>query len=471
MALDTGDIIDNKYEILGLLGEGGMGAVYEGRNLLIQRRVAIKVLHASVSAARDIVKRFEREAQAAGRIGSDHIMEVLDLGLLPGGDHYMVLEFLDGETVADRIERKGKLTAAELAPLLKQALIGLQAAHQAGIVHRDLKPDNLFILKEKAGRKDYVKIIDFGISKFAGGGGDMSMTSTGAVMGTPYYMSPEQAKGAGGVTHLSDIYSMGVIAFEALTGRVPYESTSFNELLFKIVLNAPPVLLDVDPKIDPAFARIVERAMAKDVSARFQSAADFIHAIEEWAPGAETLIGGTPEGNAPTQAPPKKVEKQPQTATDTSWTNTGSQVVAQRPRRTKAPVFWLAALAAALGLGAVGFVVVGGGSEPGAVEATTLVAAPTSEEPAAAPIPESETPPAVVQTEEPEPIAVPEAARPPEPQGALEPSPAQEPQSEPTPTAAPKPTPAVRPRPVASPPSRPASKPKPSSQPRRDFGY
>src|SRR5688572_33253654 len=120
MALDTGNIIDNKYEILGLLGEGGMGAVYEGRNILIQRRVAIKVLHASVSAATDIVKRFEREAQAAGRIGSDHIMEVLDLGLLPSGDHYMVLEFLDGETLADRIARKGKLTASELAPLLRQ---------------------------------------------------------------------------------------------------------------------------------------------------------------------------------------------------------------------------------------------------------------------------------------------------------------------------------------------------------------
>lgn len=479
MALDTGNIIDNKYEILGLLGEGGMGAVYEGRNILIQRRVAIKVLHASVSAATDIVKRFEREAQAAGRIGSDHIMEVLDLGLLPSGDHYMVLEFLDGETLADRIARKGKLTASELAPLLRQALIGLQAAHQAGIVHRDLKPDNLFILKEKAGRRDYVKIIDFGISKFAGSGGDMAMTSTGAVMGTPYYMSPEQAKGASGVTLLSDVYSMGVIAFEALTGRVPYESTSFNDLMFKIVLDPPPALLDVDPKIDPAFARVVERAMGKDMSARFQSAADFIQAIDEWAPRAETLIGGTPDGTAPTQPPPIKNDKQPKMGTDTSWANTGSELTSERSKRTKVPVIGAAALAV-VGLAAGGFAFWGGGDEPDTAPESALVAAPANEEHSDQPIPEpAVTAAAVKATPEPVPAPLPTDEPAQKPAGTPEPPPAKEPTASPGPVApaqaapAPAAQPVARPRPVTAPTSRPTQKPKPkpSSTQRRDFGY
>src|SRR5262249_4009295 len=160
---------------------------YEGENVRIRRRVAIKVLHAGAANNKDAVERFEREAQAAGRIGSDHILEVLDLGTLEGGEHFIVMEYLDGETLGKRIEQIGRLTPPQLIPIMRQALIGLKAAHGAGIIHRDLKPDNVFICKEKAGHPDFVKIIDFGISKFHVVGGDMHMTRTGAVMGTPYY--------------------------------------------------------------------------------------------------------------------------------------------------------------------------------------------------------------------------------------------------------------------------------------------
>src|SRR4051812_5696225 len=197
MSLEIGQILDGKYRIVRVIGEGGMGAVYEGENVRIRRRVAIKVLHAATATNAEAVQRFEREAQAAGRIGSDHILEVLDLGTLPNNDRFMVMEFLDGEPLSVRIQRKGRLEPRELGPLTRQVLAGLSAAHAAGIIHRDLKPDNIYILKEKAGTVDYVKIIDFGISKFQPLTGEgMNMTRTGTVMGTPYYMSPEQANGS-----------------------------------------------------------------------------------------------------------------------------------------------------------------------------------------------------------------------------------------------------------------------------------
>jgi len=283
MSLESGQIIEGKYRIKGLIGEGGMGAVYEGENVRIQRRVAIKVLHPSFTQNEDVMARFQREAQAAGRIGNDHILEVLDLGSLPDGSHFMVLEFLDGEPLSKRIQNAGRMAPREVAPLARQMLKGLGAAHAAGIVHRDLKPDNIFILKEKAGQPDFVKIIDFGISKFQPLAGDgMKMTRTGAVMGTPYYMSPEQASGSREADARSDLYTAGVILYECVTGHVPFDGETFNQLMFKIVLSEPPPLLETVPDLDPAFASIILKAMARDVSQRFQTADEFSKAIAAW---------------------------------------------------------------------------------------------------------------------------------------------------------------------------------------------
>jgi serine/threonine-protein kinase len=344
----------------------------------------------------DAVQRFEREAQAAGRIGSEHIVEVLDLGNLPDGDRYMVMEFLDGEALSARIQKKEKLTARELYPIARQILEGLKAAHGAGIIHRDLKPDNVYLLRTRGGQPDFVKLLDFGISKFSALSGEsgFSMTRTGAVMGTPYYMSPEQAKGAKGMDHRADLYAVGVIFYEAVTGRVPFNADTFNELLFKIVLETPQPIEQVVTESDPDFNRIIQKAMAREPGLRFQSAQEFQEAIEQWASGAGVpatvaAFKATPEpgartGAIPAVAPPGTPIPTGSGGAGTPGTwaqQTGSPPFAETPAAKKSNSGLMVALAA----GAV--VVIGGGfaamkmgggdrAEPPASAAAAAPAAP-----------------------------------------------------------------------------------------------
>jgi eukaryotic-like serine/threonine-protein kinase len=450
MNLDPGHIVDNKYRIVRLLGAGGMGAVYEGENLRIRRRVAIKLLHASVSSAQDVVTRFEREAQAAGTIGSEHICEVLDLGVLQDGTKYMVMEYLDGETLSSRVKRLGRMIPTQSIPIMLQVLEGLGAAHTAGIVHRDLKPDNIFLLRSRAGVTDFVKIIDFGVSKFTQmGGEEMNVTRADAVIGTPYYMSPEQARG-GAVDARSDIYALGVLLYQASTGQVPFQAATFNELLFKIALETPPPPQHYVPDLDAEFAAIISRAMARDPAHRFQSCFEFRDVLLAWQVNHTSAGGahGTPMGAAPgfgrvqtappgyLTAPPAQAAPENPQATANAWGQASSTTGIVVPAKSNALTIALSVLAA---------VVLSGG----ALLAYLFIGNP--------PVPDTKGSTAAAEQASPPPPASAAAPAPPPPASPEPPAsaapPAEDLQFETNPPAA-APAPAA-PGPVAKPPAPP----------------
>jgi serine/threonine protein kinase len=284
MPIQIGDVIEEKYRVVRLIGKGGMGSVYEGQHILVDRRVAIKVLLPALDRGRASA-RFAQEARAAGRIGNEHILDVYDMGSLSDGSCYLVAEYLDGETLRQRINRTGRLSPGVAIPLLLELLDGLGAAHAAGVVHRDLKPDNVFLVRKKAGRSDFVKLIDFGISRFEplDASDAARMTTTGTVLGTPHYLSPEQARGRREIDRRSDLFAVGVILYEMVTGEVPFKAESFNDLLFKIVLEPAPAPEEVVHDLDPAFSRIMVKALAKDPAERYQSAEELGLALIRWA--------------------------------------------------------------------------------------------------------------------------------------------------------------------------------------------
>ena len=277
--LAVGSVVDGRYRIDGILGSGGMGRVYRGEHTGIGRAVAIKVLHADLGGNREAVTRFQREALASGRLDHPNIVAVSDFGELPDGAAFLVMEALEGEPLGTRIER-GRIPWREALAVLRGVLAGLAHAHERGVVHRDIKPDNVFLA-----RKDdqlLVKVLDFGIAKlFAGIVDDPATTRAGLTIGTPAYLSPEQAVG-GEITPQTDLYSTTVVLFEMLTGRAPFEADDPLQMLGAHAAGVPPRLLDVAPDIElpPGMEELVQRGLAKRGADRWPTALAYLAALD-----------------------------------------------------------------------------------------------------------------------------------------------------------------------------------------------
>lgn len=257
-----------------------MGSVYEIEHEITKHRRALKMLHTAMAAIPSVVERFLREASAAGRVGNPHIAETFDAGVLETGEPYLVMELLRGEPLSARIAR-GQLLVHEVVDLVGQACVGITAAHAAGIVHRDLKPDNLFVI-EVDGRP-FVKILDFGISKFdANQTGGLQLTKEGSAMGTPYYMSPEQIRGVSSLDARADVYALGVILYECLTGRRPFDADVLTHLAVLIHAGDHVPLEQLRHDLPPGFPELVRQAMASDREKRIPSADELRQKLERY---------------------------------------------------------------------------------------------------------------------------------------------------------------------------------------------
>jgi serine/threonine protein kinase len=283
-----GDIIAGKYRIERLLGMGGMGAVFEATHEVTNRHFALKWLLPQGANNAAVVKRFIREAKVAGRCQHRHIVEVYDIDQ-DGSSLFMVMELLQGESLGERLLRAGRLPAHEACRILVPCMEGIEAAHAAGIVHRDIKPANIFLCAAGGGAPEQAKVLDFGVACFANvqGGLDFTQTHTGAIIGTPFYMAPEQMRGQP-IDHRADIYALGVTLYELLSGRRPFHATAYADLILQIANTTPVPIEDLVPDLPTGLAAIVRRAMAREAAGRFASMRDFIEAL---APYREERLG------------------------------------------------------------------------------------------------------------------------------------------------------------------------------------
>jgi len=294
-----GTVID-RYEVQRWIGGGGAGAVYRARHRMIGQPVAFKLLRPGLERDAEAVARFRREAQAAAAIGHPRIPRVLDLGLTDDGRPFLVMDLLEGRDLRALFEAEAPLAPDRAIDLTTQILEGLEAAHRTGIVHRDIKPANVFVVKTLEGRES-VRLLDFGLSRMTEPMRTGALTAAGAVIGTPYYMAPEQAAGAANVDLRADLYAAAVILYQALSRALPFPGDSAESVLVRIA-SAPPVpLAQVAPATPPALVAAIERGMARDPAARWPSAQAFAHALEEARTWPAAPVG--PPTRAVTQAP------------------------------------------------------------------------------------------------------------------------------------------------------------------------
>ncbi len=273
-----GSVLGEKYRIEERLGEGGMGVVYRATHVGLDHQVAVKVLHDAWLADKTVAERFAREARIIARLDSAHIVRVLDAESSAEVGAYIVMEYLDGETLLDRLERTGALGLAQAASYVLQAISGLQQAHEKGIVHRDLKPENLFLARNTLGA-EVVKVLDFGVSKQSGVA-SLSLTQSQVLLGSPRYMAPEQVLARPEVDERADVWALGVVLYELTTGEAPFSATSLAQVCAQIVNQTPVPPSRFRPELPPEFDSLILACLAKDPTARLQNVAQLARGLQ-----------------------------------------------------------------------------------------------------------------------------------------------------------------------------------------------
>ena len=281
-----GRVLSERYRILKKLGEGGMGVVYLAEHVVIEKKIALKVLFPDLTRRADLVQRFMQEAKSASRIGHENVIDITDFGQSPEGYVFIAMEYLSGQDLGQVLKASGPMPWDRAQPIVVQIVKALRAAHERGIIHRDMKPENIFVIPRDDGR-EFVKVLDFGIAKVMGLEEDVPrLTRTGMIFGTPEYMSPEQAQGQH-VDHRVDIYAVGCIMFQMLTGRVPFKADSFMGILSKHMMEVPESPRGLNAAIEPGIEAVILKAMEKDPARRFQTMRELLQALLPAGTGAD----------------------------------------------------------------------------------------------------------------------------------------------------------------------------------------
>ena len=284
-------LVADRYRVIRRLGEGGMGAVYLAEHVVIEKKIALKVLALELARRQDLVARFLQEARSASRIGHENVIDISDFGQSAEGYVYIAMEYLEGQDLGQVVRAEGALAWSRVRDILVQICRALRAAHDKGIVHRDMKPENIFLI-HREGRPEFVKILDFGIAKVMGlDPNGPRLTRTGMIFGTPEYMAPEQAEGKE-ADHRVDIYAVGCIAYHLMTGQTPFVAENFMAMLTKHLMEdpVPPSVRRPDLAITPEMDALALKALEKDRDRRYQNMAEFLQAVST-CPGPDTASG------------------------------------------------------------------------------------------------------------------------------------------------------------------------------------
>ncbi len=293
------EVLGGKLKVLRRIGQGGMGTVYVAEHLLLHKSVAVKVLNAQLALTPDLVQRLHSEARLAASISSPHIVEVFDVGATPDGRPYVEMELLIGESLAQRLARCSALSESDTLHIGEQLATALSAAHESGVLHRDIKPENIFLCARDGG--DFVKLLDFGIAKAVQITEEPRLTRTGAILGTPLYMSPEQVRGDS-LDPRADVYGLGVVLYECLTGSVPHCAASYLSVVAKILTESaePPSQRCPDRQISPQLEHIVMQAMARDRDDRYPTMSALLADLQRFQQGMPPLAMPGPKHDLPT---------------------------------------------------------------------------------------------------------------------------------------------------------------------------